>query len=562
MGNIRLVRASFRRYGLDVLLDGMKEAGIPLGKVIENMCINSLEGDFSMNDWDIKLRRCDLRREFLCEGRDIHRWTMQRGLARIGDYLEEVVEHLAKVTRVLFPDMPTHAYVDGSHVKRNGPKGSGVRYGEGGGTVQLQNQFMVSSMILSGTPLSIEAYPGNYNDPQQYKDFIPQLMFLLRRGSLVVMDNGGSSAEILDEIVSWGNAYLTRVPMNRSDLDAISEHAEDISYVGMGTACLMHTFGSSGRTIYRFFSVDSYLASVRSAERAVKERELEREEAKKVLSGRKRKGLVKTAKNSFFEVVVEGFRIVMTDDPWTDVDPEKELEDAMPPDSGWFKLESSVPMDPILALLIYRHRVDIESMISSIKSVVNLDPLRVWGDDTTRGKLVLALITQFIVSAALYDVEPLREIKLADGLQVETGRRMSPKTFVQELRDYRGILSRYDWGGFRTEDLRDPHTAERIIPVLERYEKEGPLDLSGGEGWRAILPAQWGEIPKNSGNLAMSIEQDFSKSIFWNFKVSGERCRAAFERAKAAESELKERKTERKRPVGRPRSVKRKTVDG
>ena len=101
----------------------------------------------------------------------------------------------------------------------------------------------------------------------------------------------------------------------------------------------------------------------------------------------------------------------------------------------------------------------------------------------------------------------------------------------------------------------------KIIPVLERYEREGPLDLSRGEGWRASLPAQWGEIQKNSGDLAMSIEQDFSKSIFWDFKVSGDRCRDAFERAKTAESEMKRRETGSKRPRGRPRSVRQETVD-
>lgn len=193
LGIIRLVRASFRRYGLYDLLDGFKDGGIPLGKVIENMCMNSLRRDFSMNDWDRKVQGCALRREYLCGGYDIRRWTMQRALERIGDHLEEVVDHLCRVTRVLYPSMPTHVYVDGSHIKRNGPKGKGVKYGEGGGSIQLQNQFMLSSMILSGTPLSIEEYPGNLNDPQQYSDFIPQLMFLLGRGSLVVMDNGGSA---------------------------------------------------------------------------------------------------------------------------------------------------------------------------------------------------------------------------------------------------------------------------------------------------------------------------------------------------------------------------------
>ena len=104
--------------------------------------------------------------------------------------------------------------------------------------------------------------------------------------------------------------------MNGSDLRAIEEDIGDMEYIGMNAACLRHTFGSSGRTVYRFFSIDSYLASFVRAEKAVAVREREREEARKVLSGKKRKGLVKTVKNCFFEVVIDGFTVVMTADPW------------------------------------------------------------------------------------------------------------------------------------------------------------------------------------------------------------------------------------------------------
>ena len=52
LGIICLVRSSFRRYGFYEVLDGFKDSGVPLSKVIENMCINSLRGDFSMNDWE------------------------------------------------------------------------------------------------------------------------------------------------------------------------------------------------------------------------------------------------------------------------------------------------------------------------------------------------------------------------------------------------------------------------------------------------------------------------------------------------------------------------------
>ena len=547
LGIIRLVRGSFRRFGFYDLLDGFKESGISLSKAIENLVINSLTGDFSMNDWDRRLQNCPLRREYLCGDGDIRRWTLQRSLERIAIYLEEIVEHIVKLTRVLYPEMPTHAYADGSHVKRYGSKGKDVRYGEGGGSVQLQNQFMVSSMILSGTPLSIESYPGNLNDPQQYNDFIPQLMYLLKPGSLVVMDNGGSNAKLLDEIVSWGNAYITRVKMNASDDNDIENHPETMEYIGMNVICMSHTFESSGRTIYRFFSVDSYVAAISRAERTVATKELERQRAQKVLNGMNPRKLVKTEKNPFFEVVIDGIKVLMTNDPWLDIDPEKELKDAIPTNGGWFKLESSVPMDPLLVLLIYRHRVDIEHLISSLKSVVNFVPMRVWGEGTTRGKLVLVLIAQFIVSVAMNDMEPERKIREIDGMPMSVESRCSPKTFIQELNAYQGILSRGEWGGFVVRDLKDPNTAERMIPVLERYEKEPPIDIPADLVWRSDPPAQWGVKEKNFDSLATSIEQGFSETIFSALMVSRRRCQEALRKAKEWEKEHKAEKTKGKK---------------
>ena len=123
---VRFVLNGFRRYGLYDLLDQFKETGVPLSKVIEIICISCLCEDYSMNDWDGFMNRFNLRKQYFCENLNIRRWTLQRGLNRIGDYLEEVVEHLTKILRVMDPKGPTHTYVDGSHIGRNGPKGDKV----------------------------------------------------------------------------------------------------------------------------------------------------------------------------------------------------------------------------------------------------------------------------------------------------------------------------------------------------------------------------------------------------------------------------------------------------
>ena len=184
----------------------------------------------------------------------------------------------------------------------------------------------------------------------------------------MVMNNGGSGTSTLDEIVGYGNAYLTRVRINASDKKTTREGLDRLVYVGMGTACIAHTFESSQRTTYLFFSVDSYAAGITRAEKAVKSLEKDCRKAQKVIERGDAEKLIRKPKCPFYEVEIEGAKIVMTNAPWVELDPDKELKDAIPTRNGWFKLECSFAMDPRLALVIYRHRVDIEYAILIFKN--------------------------------------------------------------------------------------------------------------------------------------------------------------------------------------------------
>lgn len=516
LGTVRLIRAGFRRYGLKDLLDDMKGTAVPFSKIVENLCIAALYGDNSMLSWANRINRSELTKSYYSDGKEIRNYTFQRALEELGDHLEEVTEHLAKITRVLYPDMPTHAYIDGSHVERNGSAGPNVKVGEGGGTLQLQDQFMVASIVGTSIPVAMELYPGNLNDPPQYGDFVPQLLFLLKKGSMLIMDHGGSSADNLSEIVRFQDHYLTRVRINASDERMILEQKDQLVYVGMNTACIRSTFGSSGRTRYLYFSGDSYAATLARAERALAVKELERKRAQMILKDANPGRHLKLPKNPFFEYRIEGISVLMTLDPWVELDPAKELKDAIAPKQGWFKLECSIPLDPRLALVVYRHRVDIEHLISAIKSVINVAPMRVWTKGSTRGKLVIALIAEFILSTALYDLESEIVSKKVDGKPVSVRSKPSPKTVANELKEYAGIVSDYPWGGLRVVEVGNG-IDKRILEVLDRYEKSPPIELPKGPFETSLPPCEWGRQEKICKDLAMSISQFFSDVMYPEF---------------------------------------------
>lgn len=92
----------------------------------------------------------------------------------------------------------------------------------------------------------------------------------------------------------------------------------------------------------------------------------------------------------------------MTLDPWLDTDILKAAGIETGERCGWFKLQCSRRLPPQEALDLYRHRVQVEHLISSIKSVVNLKPLRVWSKESVRGSVLMAMIAQLQISMVRY----------------------------------------------------------------------------------------------------------------------------------------------------------------
>lgn len=167
------------------------------------------------------------------------------------------------------------------------------------------------------------------------------------------------------------------------------------------------------------FSTDSYAATIIRAEKSVATLEINRKKAQKVIMEQSPDKHIKVTKSPFFTVTYENAKVVMANDSWTQLDVSEEFKKAMSPKDGWFKLECSFLMDPHLALVVYCHKVDIEHLISVLKSILNLDPLRIWVGASTHGKLVVALITGFIMSMFIRDLKPDRVTKKIDGKPTE-----------------------------------------------------------------------------------------------------------------------------------------------
>lgn len=156
-------------------------------------------------------------------------------------------------------------------------------------------------------------------------------------------------------------------------------------------------------------------------------------EAKDMMKEPKIGKLVKVECNPFYDVMIKSFEVQMKLNSWLDDDILLAAKEEAGERCGWFKLQSSDYLEPDVASDTYRHRAGIEHLISSIKSVVNLRPLRVWSKSSVRGYLLLALIAQLQISIIRYDMQPDIVEKMVDGRMILLVHKPSAKTIIENM---------------------------------------------------------------------------------------------------------------------------------
>jgi transposase len=427
-----MVEVQMERIGLSGFLDGLKAKGVPLSTVVGVMCVYQLNGGSSMNecgDWISD----PVAVEKICGGRKISNKTIGRALEILSVYFDDTLDVLWTGINECYDITETDVIIDGSHIPLNGVKSKRSAYGYGAGGVQNQMQFMVAQLRSPPLPFRIEAYDGNEPDSEQFADFLPMVMRYLKKGSILTMDNGGAVREILDEIRDSGMEYVTRVKMNENDDEWLTKCRRDFINIDGDTCCISHTFSSSGRTVYLFFSADKYIRKINAAEK--KAEKMASITAENLYTNKKKprkSDFVVLKHNPYVDVDIR-ISVQKVLDPFDPDDNLKAVDELAGDRCGLFKLESSFPMDPATVLGVYRSRIAVEHLISSIKSVVKLKPLRVWKNSSVDGALLMALIAQLLVSLTIVDLRGIEVEKKIHGKLVKWVAKPSPRTVVQSL---------------------------------------------------------------------------------------------------------------------------------
>ena len=433
-GLIRAVKSYFEFIGMDRFLSGLKREtrNAPrLDLLIEVLIVYTLYAGNSMNACAEWANNGHVRKAFGFRRSDnIDQRTLDRALAKIGEHRERILETLWKGISKRFEIDTYDVAVDGSAVILYGPKSRFGKLGHprDGGPGDLQVEFTVAVLMNLGIPIYIKLYEGNISDEEQYRVSIPEISSLIQNrrisdldayrqqgmeleqlanlakiGSTIVADNGAASRENMLRTRKCGNMMLTRTRLNSADDAIICDPSSGFVYLeDLNVMCYMHTFDSSGRTKYLFCSPDLFNAVYQRA--LISMRRQIRKYRKTLENGLRRSEYVTVKAHYGVDIEIKLSVQDLDIDELTDFEIEFMVREKLGPRAGFFKLESSEPMDPAEALRRYRQRGIVEQTIGSLKKITGIKPIRVWSDHGIEGSMILALLAEAVVSMIRYCV--------------------------------------------------------------------------------------------------------------------------------------------------------------
>lgn len=460
-GLIRTIRHYLEFVGLLSYIRGLKSKGLRLDLMVVAMCTYTMYASNSLNACAEWLENPIIRRQFGFSTKDkINQKTLNRGLAILGKNREGIIVRLWEGIRERFEIDQYEIRLDGSAVVLYGPKSdyAQVGYGRDKNRGKYQVEFMVAQLATLGIPIYIKPFAGNTSDEAQFRDCIPELASLLSNkgthamdamkkeqipkedkdnlfstvaavamlGAAIVADNGMASKNNLDRIRDCGMNYVTLMGLNASDDATIMDRASSFEYLGDGMMCYTHNFPQSkkNRRTFLFLSRDKLVKGVYTARKRLDKNLQLLENVKK---GNVRKSdYVKIHKVPWIDVNVS---LSMQDRfiPRDGMDRARIVRGDMGLRCGFFKLETNMDLTASEALAIYRRRVGIEQLISSLKRITGIKPIRVWSKDSVDGAMILALLSEVAVSMARHCMAGRKETKTND-LGKETTKTVKPST--------------------------------------------------------------------------------------------------------------------------------------
>ena len=410
IGTMLMVDDLYERLELNETIGRLKTKGIDADVLVRGMLADQLGDNFSILQASEWLNRPEILEHY--EIVSFNAKTLYRAVELIGRNRERIIHALQDRVLKLLGGPKTDILLDWTSIVYYGDMAKLAKYGYSRDHQPGERQLTLGVAQLAppyDVPIGLTIEAGNINDQTHMWKTYGQVRPFLQERSLVVFDRGANDKANLDRIGLDGNDYLTAKKLNASDdpiFGSFSKDSWECIDADAGVYALKKTFPS--RVNYYFFSEklrrDHLKSRRRKAERLLSEARAIQDSLD---NGRR---------------LPKRFRI---NNPLVDVKYDYQtklvgmdegealrllLEDVIDGREGCFCLTSSRDMPASEALKIYRSKDAIEKLFHSLKSEIEIRPVRVWTEDAVYGVLLIGFIAQMMISLTRHFVGPAKRV--------------------------------------------------------------------------------------------------------------------------------------------------------
>ena len=405
-----MVDGWYERLGLSDIVGRHKSKGIDLDALVRGMLVDQLGDNFSVLQASEWLNREEIRDHY--EIRGFNAKTLYRAVELLGRNRERVIRELQDNVLDILGRPHTDVLLDWTSIVYYGDMAKLAKPGYSRDHHPEERQFTLGAAQLAppyDVPIGLTVEAGNMNDQTHMGITYRQVSRLLAPGSLVVFDRGANDKDNLDTIGRDKNDYLTAKKLNSSDdpvFQTFSEDTWECIDADDGVYALKRMFPS--RVNYYFFSEKLKIDHLKSRRRKAERLLAEAVAIQNSLDKGKRLPKRFRINNPLVDVRYD-YQTRLTE-----MDEEEALRlllaDVIDGREGCFCLTSSRNMPAAEALRLYRGKDAIEKLFHSLKSEVEIKPVRVWTEDAVFGVLLIGFIAQLMISLTRFLVKPVKRM--------------------------------------------------------------------------------------------------------------------------------------------------------
>jgi len=396
MGNKVIVDAVFNDTGMNTFLDSLKrDQGDRVSSETVALVSNCVEmTGVSINRLDRILENANVRNEYGLNG-DAR--SIYRTVERLGRNSDTLIRHLGNVLKDSYGITMRTIFMDWTSMYFEAPANNIIRFGYSRDHRPDRPQVNVGLSIDkdSGMPIGLTIMPGNVLDVTHFPETLKQILPLLPKDPMIILDNGAYSRDNAALMDRENIGFVTRVQLNTSDQKYVHARKENWTEIDDDIS-FMKIDGNLGRRRY-VFSSKKRREEIFAGYRGKAERDYDEMEEIRASVEKNRKPRKKHSNSNCFVNTRLSYRFPLAGIPREQAT-ERAVREMITGREGLFVLLTNRELSASDVLEMYRSRNAVETAFRDLKHGIDWRPARCTSPDAVKGRILISFLSLFVMS--------------------------------------------------------------------------------------------------------------------------------------------------------------------